>query len=331
MSDLMFQMAMRVVITGLLSLIIWLCADQIYRIWFERTVVLNTFSYFKSNEQSTTGGLYFTNLVSQQLLALRDLYVREEESADSRMPNRGASEMLDEIASIDFVGQGRAMHLDVPSIPQAPFSSIDITAYGVKVSELYKGFTRWIEQPYAIEGMVSELPGKLRVTATLQNPPGLARPIHWVLDENDADSASFQLACQILYMLMSPASNVIRATPSVEFCAFTKAWRNYQVFRQGFGIIRDEERKDVLVNAAKLIEGLTLRNSRFPYVHKLAALIFREQSRPHDALTAIVRYRELIAAYEISDLEAVRLESVLHAGDSGAPVVNARNELVGMV
>jgi len=312
MSEFVIQIVARIVITGLLTLVIGLCASQIYRIWFDKTIVLNPFSYLKANDSSTTAGLYFTNLVSPDLLRLRSLYAPDNSglAEASKKKSRVADRAAAEIPSISFLSEN-ALPFDLPRMSVTPFSSIDISAYGVKFSEIFKGFARWIEQPYAIDGTVSEFSGRVRVTATLQNPPGRASPIHWSFEEKDAEGASFQLACQILQMLTAPHAKVIKETPPVEFCAFTKAWRDYQAFRQELGISPDLERNEKLTKASQLVEGLTSRNSQLPYVYKLAALVFQEQRRAEDAVRAIGRYRELIAENDISDAQAERLEASL--------------------
>ena len=81
MSEFMIQAVIRVVVTGFLILVVGLCLSQIYRIWFDKTIILNPFSYLKANDNSTTSGLYFTTLVSQDLLDIRNLYARPRGSA----------------------------------------------------------------------------------------------------------------------------------------------------------------------------------------------------------------------------------------------------------
>src|SRR5262245_32517547 len=119
-------------------------------------------------------------------------------------------------------------------------------------------------------------------------------------------------------MLVAPTAPVIRDVSSIDFCTFTNAWRSYQAFRQKVGIAKEEETKELLDRTSRTIEGLTARNRRFPFSHKLSALIYREQRKPEDALNAIVRYRELIAIYSIPDAEAERLEANLKSAVEAA-------------
>jgi hypothetical protein len=307
----MIQAVIRVVVSGLLVLVIGLCLNQIYRIWFDKTIILNPFSYLKANDNSTTSGLYFTTLVSQDLLDIRNLYARPAgaPARPAQAPSKAAQEK--ETASVDFGSQTIVVPFEVPRFGASPFSSIDISAYGIKISEIFKSFSRIVEQPYAIDGTISESAGRVRVTATLQNPPGRGAPIQWSFEEKDAPAASFHLACEIVHMLTADKEKLIGETTSFEFCAFTRAWRSYQAFRLQRGIAPAAESNESLVNAARWIEGLTLRKSRFPHVYKLAALIFQEQQRPEDAVRAITRYRELAAEKGIPDPDAKSLEDSL--------------------
>ena len=81
-------------------------------------------------------------------------------------------------------------------------------------------------------------------------------------------------------MLTADKEKLIGETTSFEFCAFTRAWRSYQAFRTQRGIAPAAESTESLTNAARWIEGLTSRRSGFPYVYKLAALIFRSSNVP---------------------------------------------------
>ena len=92
-------------------------------------------------------------------------------------------------------------------------------------------------------------------------------------------------------MLTADKEKLIGETTSFEFCAFTRAWRSYQALPHNSAGSRrpTESTREPLTNAARWIEGLTSRRSGFPYVYKLAALIFQEQQRPEDAVRAITR------------------------------------------
>ena len=307
----MIQAVIRIVVTGLLVLVVGLCVNQIYRIWFDKTVILNPFSHLKANDSSAGSGLYFTTLVSQDLLDIRNLYARPAAATSSQAAGKTAEPTEKETARVDFGSQTIVVPFEVPNLSTSPFSSIDISAYGIKFSEIFKSFSRLIEQPYAIDGTISEAAGRVRVSATLQNPPGRGAPMHWAFEEKDAPAASFHLACEIVHMLTADKEKLIGETSSFEFCAFTKAWRSYRTFRQQRGIAPLTESNQSLAGAAQWIEGLTSRKSGFPYVYKLAALIFQEQQRPEDAVRAITRYLELIAAKAIADPDAAPLEASL--------------------
>lgn len=310
MLESLVNYAIKIALTGGLIFVIALCGALVFRLWFDHRLVLSPFEHLSATEASPAKGQYFTQLVAEHLQELHALYTGESTGR--------ATEGAPLIPSTDQVGRG--FDLTLPTLPDLPFSAIDVEAYGVRVTALLTDLWRWIERPRAIGGKLWEMPERVRVGASLSaSQTGVSA--RWSIEEKTLEDASTELACRILHTLLAGAERpVFRDTTTVDFCLFTRAWRAYQNYRFQLLDVRGQDKaEEALKEAAGLIDIVRTRQSPFPFVPKLAALIRQEQGRPQEARTALQEYRRRLENYEIADERLPELEqqvAILEAPES---------------
>lgn len=316
------QIAVKILFTGVLLLLISLCGIEIWRLWFDRTLVLVPFSYIRDGESVPEAGQYFTQLVSQDLNRLRDIY-NVSSSGDVLIPRTDQSgDVL--IASTDQIGRGEPFRL--PVLRKSVLSGVEIQAYGINLSMLAKALTRWIERPNEIIGNVSECTKRVDVYAELTSPTPSATAKHpncWYISQMaDVNEASVALACRIFRMLTAIQYPLYAKVTDADFYVFTRALQNYHLYRTRLAeAAHKKEVNSALSEASQFVTELRNRDSRFPFVYKLAAYVYREEGRLSKAELAMNRYIALLKEYGQSDKKA---EDLLALFQSKQPLAKVK-------
>lgn len=321
MLDQLMQVVVKVIFTAVLCLVIGLCAVEIWRLWFDQTLVLIPFAYSRDGQPSREAGQHFTQLVSQDLNRLRDVYTGRLRSGDVHIP------------STDHIGRGG--DIQVPVLQESVLSSIEIQAYGVQVSNLLRSLSRWMEQPYAISGNVTESARGVDAYAELRRgrsaltlADGSGR---WYMSNMaDPAEASYALACRIFRLTLENQSPIYRQVSDAEFCAYTRALESYLLYQQRVAeIAGEEEARQILAESGRIVSELAGRNSRFPFVYKLAGYIHVEEGNLEKAETAFTKYLQMLDSYGETDSDAEQFLTVVR-GDQPAgqeDVVSTAGEL----
>lgn len=308
-SELM-QIAVKVLFTGILVLLIALFAIEIWRLWFDRTLVLVPFGYIRDGQSVPEAGQHFTQLVSQDLYRLRDIY-RSGPSVDVLIP------------STDQIGRGQ--NLEFPVRQESVLSAVEIQAYGIQLSTLVKALMRWIERPNQIVGSISERGKRVDVYAELRSSsPTVAAngQGRWYISEmKDMNEASFALACRIFRMLAASQSPLYAKATDADFYVFTRALQNYQLYRARLVEVTSKEQANkALAKASQLVTELSNRDSQFPFVYKLAVYAFREEGNLEKATKAITRYLTLLRENKQSDKTVEDMLALLQSKQPRAEV-----------
>ena len=157
MFNALLQLGAKVLVTGGLGLLILFCSAEIWKLWFDTTLVIAPFEYIKDGALAPERGEEFVRLVRADLLRLGKIYRTE-----ARNPV---------IASTDQVG--RAEKLPLPEIRDLTFPSVEIQAYGLQLSSILKSLNRTIVSPNEIRGRVTENSGTFSVDAEIRASPQL--------------------------------------------------------------------------------------------------------------------------------------------------------------
>lgn len=289
------QTVVKALFTGILLVVVALCVIEIWRLWFDRTLVLATFGYTQDGRPSREAGQHFTQMVSQDLNRLRDIYTGRLRSGDLHIP------------STDQIGRGQ--DVQVPVLQESVLTSVEIQAYGIQVSNLLKTLSRWIERPHAIAGNVSESSKGIDVYAELRNgsagvtvETGQGR---WYISQMaDVHEASFALSCRIFRLLLASQSSYYAQVSDAEFCAFARAQQSYQLYRERVAeIAGEEEAKDALAEADRIVSELSNRSSQFPFVYKLAGHVSLARGDLEKADAAFTQYLDLLDKHGETDRE----------------------------
>lgn len=291
------QFVGKVLYTGILGSLIVLLGSEVWRVWFDRTLVLAPFSYLRDGLESRESGLGFTQLVSRDLLRLRDLYSSKAASSGHAIP------------STDQLGAGAS--LDIPEAGADALSDLELEAYGIPVSQLLRRVSRWIHPPYEIAGSVSERADKYDLYAEVR---GGAPSSHWyLLRYTDRSELSSSIACRILRHLAA------KRTPSLfgseadgtlvedrEFCLFLAGLEHYHAYVQRLGESPSDSTA-ALNSAGEVVEKLIATSPRFVFSHKLAAYVLRERGALDSALAQVDLYEAGLARAKLSDATAQEL------------------------
>jgi hypothetical protein len=359
------QIGLRLLITAGLVVVIYLCCVEIWKLWFDRRIVLGAFTYTKDGQQAKEDGTQFPLLVKHDfdriqfihranLAKIRAFSVRSAAPGDDlidvrpRGPVRDVAPARDgrplkQITSGDLRGReflsGR-QYFQGPEIYQAPLADVDITVYGVNLSALIKQLGRWIEQPNEIAGTVSERSGSIYVHSELSGRLlRNAMDFDWDGDipyKPNRNEASYELACRVFRVLAASDFNkVYGLIADHDFYLYTRALEHYQRYearRQPDGDLAQASTE--LKEARKLIEPLAAR-CRFPFVHELAAKVYRADEDPTTARKSLEqsrvelkRYLDLLAdpAYGLNakpDEEAVGLFALFEQAERRGAALSA--------
>lgn len=305
--SLLIQFAAKLLLSGLLAVIAAACGLEIYRLWFDRTLVLADFEYVRDGQPAKESGQQFARLVQIDLARLAALY--------------GLGRRTDEFALPSTDQIGRAETLDLPELRNSILDSVELKAYGVEFGAIFKILRRWIESPHEIGGSITERGKLVTVYAELKNAG--TRPdqrTYWqVTDAVDASDASRGIACRIFRMLTrdskrgSADAALFAEVTDEHFCLFNTALETYQRYRVRVAEVRPDEAKTALEDAGKRVTALVDANTKFPYAYKLAGFVLYEQGKLDAAQQAISRYLEWVTITKRTDKAAADLLAAMQA------------------
>lgn len=302
MSELIIPLATKVLLSGVLVLLAGVCAWQVYRMWFNQSLVLAPFDFLEAGTPSAASGEQFSRTVRAELVQLADLY------SGAEVVNLAA-------ASGSSPSSAHAMELPV-LFDTSFFESIELKAYGVEFGSIFKALRRQLESPSEITGSVTHQGAAYSVFAESRQAGMGAKGMHrWNIQyAKDLPEASRRLACNIFRLLAADANSkhqdaaLYRVVNDEEFCLFNTAFAIYDQYRQRKATLTDAEATALLALADKPLASLLRSGApRFPYVHRLAALVLFEQKKYDEAEEEIALHLDWLKLQKRDDSAAQAL------------------------
>jgi hypothetical protein len=300
MSELIIPLLSKGVLSGVLVLLAFVFLWQTWRMWFNRSLVLAPFDFLEAGKPAPDSGEQFARLVWGDLVELADLYNAGE------VPNAGA------------VVSDPAIVMKIPAVFDTSFfESVELKAYGIEFGSIFKTLRRQLESPSEITGSVRHQGDTYSVFAELRQAGGGPESLRrWNIQyAKSLPEATRDVACRIFRLL---AANPVRDTADTllyrtvddeDFCLFNQALAAYDQYRLRKGILSDADAAKLLADAAQPLVNLRARDVvTFPYVHKLAALVFYEQGKYIEAENSIRRYMLWLEDEQRSDHAAETLD-----------------------
>jgi tetratricopeptide (TPR) repeat protein len=291
-----YQIALKVLVSGLLAWIIVLCAWGLYRIWGRSELVYRNFTYTRDGANDATAGLHFTQLVNHEIRQLHRLLSPPKGTDDSFI-----------IPTVNQQG-GRVEAVDLPRLPEALLPAIDIRAYGIQFSALANRLFQQVIPPNEIVGTVAENKGRFDVYVELHQIGTRAEeiiPAALATEHTAKDAAAFATACRVYRMLGAQRKMIYAEASDAEFEVFARALRQYQLYRSSLAEVRPPTiTEESLKETERLLGGLMERNSRFPPIYKLAALVAYSKGQIEDAIAHLEKYAALWPADVVEDTNA---------------------------
>jgi len=310
MSELIIPLATKVLLSGVLVLLAIIFARQAWQIWFNRSLVLAPFDFLEAGKPSAQAGEQYSRMVGADLKVLADLY--------------NVGEVANDAAVVGSNQGGPIVPMDIPvEFDTSFFEGIELKAYGIEFGTIIKSLRRKIESPSEITGSVTHQNANYSVFAELKRPDAGADSLQrWSIQyAADLPDATRKLACRIFRSLATssqsntPDADLFRAIDDEDFCLFSRALAAYDQYWRRKATISEAEATELLAEADRPLANLLNRESvDFPYVPKLAALVFYEQGKFVEAESAIERYKTWLDANGKEDAAAVILRSKIRSG-----------------
>jgi hypothetical protein len=282
----LITIATKVMLSGVLVLLAAVFLRQAWRIWWNQTLVLAPFNFLEAGKPSNESGEQFSRMIRADLVQLASLYNTGE------VANAAAVPSADE--------RDPTAPMELPTVFDTSFfDTIELKAYGIEFGTIFKSLRRQIESPSEITGNVTHQGDKYSVFVELKQPGrGSDSLQRWnVQYAKDVPEATRNVACRIFRFLASGASRstrdaaIFRSVDDEDFCLFNHALATYDQFRLRKAVLTDDDGKKLLAEADGPIANLLRREVvTFPYVYKLAALVFYEQKKYIDAEGAVELY-----------------------------------------
>jgi hypothetical protein len=274
MSDMIIPLASKLVLSGVLLLLAAVFVWQTCRMWFNKSLVLAPFDFLEAGTPAGASGEQFSRTVRAELVQLADLY--------------SAGAVVNQ-AAVPASGPASVPAMDLPALFDVSFfESIELKAYGVEFGSIFKALRRQLESPNEISGSVTHQGPNYSVFAeSRQSGLGAKGVYRWNIQyAKDLPEASRRLACSIFRYLAAnekskhPDAQLFRAVDDEDFCLFNLALAAYDQYRQRKAALTDTATMELLAQAEKPLASLVNRDDvTFPYVHKLAALVYLEQKK----------------------------------------------------
>jgi hypothetical protein len=278
------QVFARVILTGVLVFIAGAFAWQAIRLWTQRALVLAPFDYAVDGQPKSDGGEQFSRMVRADLVQLTELYNLGE------TPNAGA---------VPTSSSDPAVPMEIPAEFDTSFlESVELKAYGLEFGTLFKSLRRQLESPREITGTVSQQGGQFTVFAEVKDRDEDTPAQRWsITHPTTLPEATRNVACRVFrYLALRNATaksgnQMLKSVSDEEFCLFTHALSSYEQYRARKTFLTADEATKLIAQASKPITQLLASEGvSFPYVHKLAALVYFEEKKFDRAETEIDVY-----------------------------------------
>ena len=266
LASLVWEQLPRLLYSLILLLIAFVCFIEFKKVWFDQSVALAPFKYTKNGAADQAAGLNFAQVVESEFRILTDMWTGGRHAGDE-----------DRILTVEQAL--REEDILAPGTFKSAFSEVKFEAQGINLTAILEALRRWIRKPNQINGSVTNDGSVYMVYADWPQAParhgGGNEPMIWKLLPMESESeAASELACRIFWVQAASANEKFKLTDGDGFCAYSGAWRSYQIYLGGLKAGRTkDELKAHLATARTRIEQLVLQRSSFPYAYKLYAYL----------------------------------------------------------
>lgn len=303
MSEQIFPLIAKVLLSGVLVLSAFVLLWQAWQIWFNRSLVLAPFDFLDAGKPSVESGEQFARMVRTDLVQLAGLYNAGEAANAAAVPSSKRGEPV--------------VPMKIPAVFNTSFfESIELKAYGIDLGSLFKSLRRQIESPSEITGSVTHQGDQYLVFAELKQR-GSTAPQRWSIQyAKDLPEATRGVASRLFRFLAVSSDGskteaaLFRDVDDEDFYLFNRALAAYDQYRHRKPVLPDDAAAKLLAEADSPLANLLGRQEvTFPYVRKLAALVFYEQKKYPEAEAALQRYSDWLVATKREDDTATTLQT----------------------
>ncbi len=311
-----YQLALKMLASGLLVWIATLCLWGLYRIWLSKDLVYRNFAYTRDGTDDTAAGQHFTQLTNFEIRKLHELLG----------PPKGADTPLI-IPTVNLRG-GQSAALALPSLPESLLPSIEIKAYGIQLSALLNQILQQVDPPNEVIGTITETKAHYQTYVELHRA-GASRaqevPASLSPTRDTKEDAAFTTACRIYRMLATDRGMIYTLASDAEFEAFARALGQYQLYRATHPEVwrSPQIAEDALKETERILGGLIQQKTHFPLVYKLAALVARSKGQIKEAIADLETYQSLWPKNLAEDENAKNLLAQYQQEDRSAPTIVA--------
>ena len=264
----MLEIGIKALYTIVLLAIAIFCAREAWVVWFDRALQIGHFVATKDGADAANMADSFRRLVVQQQNVLFDLY-------------KGANAKPGEFRGSP--GDVLTIHLsDLVRMPGSALDSLKIEAAGVNVTSVLTTLRRWIVAPNEITGSIDQIGQQIYVSAEWANAPNsqdssaTGRTL-MVPPQATLQTASFDLACRILFTRIPPNHASFKNVDENEFCTFSRALSQFRSYVAARNVAANETEmkaaNEMLEVAGRLIDRLIAANTSLIYAYKLGGYI----------------------------------------------------------
>jgi len=322
MSEMIIPLATKVLLSGVLLLLAGIFLWQAWRLWFNRSLVLAPFDFHEAGNPSAESGGQFARMIRADLVQLAGLYNAGEIRNAGVVPSSNQGDPV--------------VPMEIPAeFDTSFFETIELKPYGIDFGAIFKALRRRLESPSEITGSVTHQGEKYSVFVELKQS-GVESPQRWSIQyAKDLPDATRNVACRIFRFLAAseqrktPDAALFRAVDDEDFCLFNHALVAYDQYRLRKAVLSDADGAKLLEEANDAITNLLGREKvTFPYVRKLAALVFYEQKKYIEAESVIDRYLDWIKKNKRTDTVAESLLQKINAKKLQTTVAVSRHRPV---
>ena len=281
----------------------FLLLSEALRVWTDQQLYIGTFRYYDDGEETAGSGQSFGALILHQHRALVDQLRLEEERRAYTRSAPGEAATAGQIDESIWWPMSPAPVSD----SKTALSDVELSVQGINFTQLFTALRRWVNPPNEVTGYVDKGPHGLRALVEWPNAPqrpngGLAGsrvfPVQAAVDDA---TASFDVACGLIWIEIAARQDRLFGIPRLDFCAWVRAWVGYTGVRsriEALHALSDQDR-DTLIAARGIVDGLIQRRSPYPEVYRLRAdiidLLPKDVRQPDDsddatALSDRIRY-----------------------------------------
>src|ERR1700674_3206277 len=210
----MVEIGAKALYTVVLLAISVFCAREGWVVWFDRALQIGHFVATKDGADAANMADSFRRLVVQQQNVLFDLY---------KAANTKPGEFR--VSSSDVL----TIHLsDLVRMPGSALDGLKIEAAGVNVTSVLTTLRRWIVAPNEITGSIDQIGQQIYVSAEWANAPTpdssrVTGQTLLVPPQTTLQTASFDLACRILFTRIPADHASFKDVDENDFCTFSRA------------------------------------------------------------------------------------------------------------